>query len=116
MKNLFISLLLNGLAVYLAATLIDGVYVKGFVDAVITAGLLGVVNATLGSFIKFLTTPLRWVTLGLFTLAINTLMILFVDWILIGFQVRGFVTALIFGVLLWFLNGLIMRLFGPKKK
>jgi len=65
--------------VFIAAYLIPGIEVDGFVTALIFAVVLGIVNATLGVILKILTAPLNWLTLGLVSLVINVLMVLLVD-------------------------------------
>lgn len=115
MKNMIISLLLNGLAVYIAAELI-GVHVDGFLNAIMVALMLSLANATIGNFIKLVTTPLRWLTLGLLTFLINLGMIYLVDYLMVSFDTGSLTQAAIFGILLWFINGALMWIFGPGKK
>jgi len=61
---------------------------------VVAALLLGVVNAAVRPLLIVLTLPLTFVTLGAFLLVINALMILLVSWLVRGFSVSGFWTAL----------------------
>lgn len=58
-----VSLLLSAVAVLAAAYLVPGVNVDGFVTALIVAVVLGLVNATVGVLLKFITAPLNWLTL-----------------------------------------------------
>ncbi|MGB1242288.1 MAG: phage holin family protein [Chitinophagales bacterium] len=103
MKFLF-SILLNGLAVFMAAKILDGVAVAGFVDAVIVGVVLGLINAFVKPIISFLTLPISMLTLGLFTLVINGGLVLFADSLLDGFSVSGLVVAILFSILLTVLN------------
>lgn len=95
-----ISLLLSGVAVFAAAYLVPGVGVDGFVTALIVAVILGLVNATIGLLLKFITAPLNWITLGLVSLIINVLMVLLVDNFIAGFSTNGFWAAAIFALVL----------------
>lgn len=74
-----ISLLLSAAAVLAAAYIVPGVVIDGFVTALIFAVALGLTNATIGYFLKIITAPLNWLTLGLVSLVINVLMVLLVD-------------------------------------
>jgi len=58
-----ISLLLSALAVLAAAYLVPGVRIDGFTTALIVAIVVGLLNATVGLVLKFLTAPLNWLTL-----------------------------------------------------
>lgn len=108
---LLARLLVSGLAVFLSAYLIPGVKVDSFVTALIVAVVLGLVNILIKPIISLLTLPLNLLTLGLFSFVINALMILLVAAIVKGFTVNGFVTALVFSIVLsvvsWLLNRLI---------
>jgi putative membrane protein len=70
----------------------------------IAAVVIGLLNATVGFFLKIVTFPLSILTLGLFLLVINGLMILVASSIVRGFNVRGFVPA--------FLGAVVMALLG----
>lgn len=74
-----ISLFLSAVAVLAASYMVPGVVVDGFLMALIFAVVLGLVNATIGYFLKLITAPLNWLTLGLVSLVINVLMVLLVD-------------------------------------
>jgi putative membrane protein len=102
--NLIIRLLLNAAALLLVAYLVPGFEVEGFWAAVIAAIILGLANAILKPILVVLTLPITILTLGLFTLVINGLLIWLVASFLEGFAVTGFVPALIGGVILWVIS------------
>jgi putative membrane protein len=102
-----ISILLNGLLVYFASWLLSGVHVSSFFIAIIAGLALGIVNLFIKPIITFLTLPITIITLGLFLFVINGAMVLFVDGLVIGFSVDGLTWAIIFSVVLAFLNLLI---------
>jgi len=96
--RLIINLILNTLAVAVAAYVLPGVFVESAVAALVVAILLGVVNVVVKPLLVLLTLPITVVTLGLFLFVINALMILLVDWLVPGFQVDGFWWALLFSL------------------
>ena len=88
--RLLLHWILSALAMLLVAHFVPGFVVKGFVAALFAAAVYGLVNATLGLLLKILTFPLSIVTLGIFLLVINALMLEFTADLLPGIQVRGF--------------------------
>lgn len=108
--KLIINLLISTIAVVAASYVLPGVHVSSVSTAFIVAILLGAVNTFLKPILILLTLPITIVTLGLFALVINALLVLFVSNIVPGFRVEGFLAALIFSLVLslltWFLNSL----------
>jgi putative membrane protein len=108
--HFFLRLFVHSLAVFITAYITPGVNIASFWIAVIVAVVLGVLNAFLKPILIFLTFPINILTLGLFTLVINTLLILLTSSLVRGFEVEGFFSALIFGIILtlvnWFLSSL----------
>lgn len=100
MTRLLLNWLVNAIALLLIARLLRGFYVSGLVPALIAALVIGFLNATLGAVLKVLTFPLSILTLGMFLLVINALMIELASWLVPGFHVRGFLPAFIAAVLL----------------
>lgn len=92
--------LVSGLAVIVTAYLLPGVQVENFFAALVTALVLGLVNAFLRPVLILLTLPLNILTLGLFTLVINALLVMLAATIVPGFSVQGFWSALLFGIVL----------------
>ncbi len=99
--------LLLAAALLLVAQLYSGVVVTGFGAALIAALVLGLFNALLRPVLVLLTLPVTIVTLGLFLFVINALMFYFAASVLQGFNVTGFVAALV-GSLLYSLCGLVI--------
>ena len=95
--------------------LVPGVVVAGFTTALVAALVIGLVNATIGAVVKLLTTPIRWLTLGLFTLVINAGLFWLATELVDGFEVdrasAAFLGAIAYGVLAW----LIQSVVGAKK-
>ncbi|WP_436516171.1 phage holin family protein [Ekhidna sp. To15] len=114
--NILVKILLSSVAVIIASYLLPGVYVDGFVTAVIIAVLLSLLNVTVKPLLILLTIPLTIFTLGLFLLVINALIILMADSIVPGFEVQSFWWALIFSLLLSLINSLLSDLSKENQK
>ena len=95
-----IQLVLSALAVIIAAYIIPGIHVKNFVNALIVAIVLSLLNVFVEPIMVWLTIPITIVTFGLFLLVINALIIMLAGAIVPGFKVDGFWWALIFSILL----------------
>lgn len=105
------TILINSVAVYLTAKLLTGVEVKGFGSSVLVAILLALINTFIKPVIVFLTLPVTIITLGLFILVINALMIMIVDSVMDDFKVESFGWAILFGIVLSVLNALLFWIF-----
>lgn len=105
------TILINSIAVYITAKVLDGVEVKNFGSAILVAIVLALVNTFIKPVIVFFTLPVTVLTLGLFILVINALMIMLVDNLMDDFKVRSFSWALIFGIALSIVNALLFWIF-----
>mgnify|MGYP001469475794 CR=1 FL=1 len=96
MRNFLIRLLVNALALAAAAGLIDGIQMSSeFLDVLLVALVFGVLNAILKPILLLFSFPLLVLTLGLFALVVNALMLLLTARILDDFAVSGFWTAVL---------------------
>ncbi|NJD39389.1 MAG: phage holin family protein [Geobacter sp.] len=103
--SLVINWVISGIAIVIAAYLLPGVKLQGgFKAALLTALVLGLINAFIKPVLSLLTLPLTILTLGLFSLVLNALLIMLVTKIVPGFQVQGFWWALAFSVVLTLVN------------
>ena len=105
-----ISWLIRTLVIIVAAYIVPGVEVRNFGIALVTALVLGIVNVFIRPFILVLTLPINILTLGLFTLVINALMVLLVSAIVPGFKIRDFGSAVLFAIVLWLINWILSAL------
>lgn len=101
-----LHLFLHTLAVMIAGYLIPGVVILNWWTALVVAVVLGILNTFLKPILLFLTLPVTIITLGLFALVINTAIILLATFIVPGFAIAGFLTAFLFGIVLFFINAL----------
>jgi putative membrane protein len=105
---------LSALAVWIMSRVVPGIHVSGPVAALIAALVIGFINATIGLVLKILTFPLTLLTLGLFWLVINALMLELASALLApGFQVRGFFAAFVGAIVLSLVNLLLKAIVMP---
>ncbi len=105
--KLIINWLVFAVAIVIAAYLLPGVQVAGFVTALILAVVLGAINAFIRPILVFLTLPLTMVTFGLFLLVINAALIMLAAAIVPGFVVSSFLWALVFSLVLTVISAVI---------
>jgi putative membrane protein len=104
--NFVIKLLLSAVAVVIGAYVIPGVSVNGYVTALIVALIMSLLNVTVKPLLVILTIPVTILTLGLFLLVINVIIIYITDALISGFSVNGFFPALIFSLVVSLVNWL----------
>jgi putative membrane protein len=109
--RLLINWLLSAIALLIVSYFMPGFHVSGFGAALIAALVIGLVNATLGLFLKVITLPLTILTLGIFWWVINALMLLFASAILRpSFVVSGFLAAFLGAIVLSLVNTILKAL------
>ena len=113
--KLIIKLLLTAALVYVLANFLPGVSVDGITTAIIVAIVLGLLNTFLKPVLIFLTLPATLITLGLFLLVINALVILICEYFVNGFEVSSFWTALLFSLILSVFQSFLFS-FSEKKE
>ena len=97
---LIIRWLINAGAILLVAHVLEGIEVDGLGTALVAAVVLGLVNALIRPVVRLLTIPLGCLTLGLFTFVINALMLWLTASLVRGFDIHGFLPALLGSVLI----------------
>ena len=107
-----VRFLLSGLAVLLTSYLLPGVDVRHFGYALLVAAVLSLANMIVKPIFIVLTIPITIVTLGLFLLVLNALVILMVDYFVPGFEVDGFWWALAFSLILSIFNSMFTDISG----
>ncbi len=112
--RMLLNWVLSALAVWIVARVVPGIYVSGPVAALIAALVIGFINATIGAVLKVLTFPLTLLTLGLFWLVINALMLKLASALLSpGFEVRGFLAAFVGAIVLSLVNMVLKAIVRP---
>ena len=93
MTHLLIHWLISAASLVVVAYLIPGIQLHGLGSALIAPIVIGLINATIGFILKIVTFPITLLTLGLFWLVINALMLMLASYFVPGFIVAGFWSA-----------------------
>jgi len=101
--KLFLQWIISTVAIGVAAYLVPGVVVTP-IGALILAVVLGALNLFIRPILVVLTLPITILTLGLFTLVINAILVMLAAYLVPGFGVAGFWSALAFAVVLVVIN------------
>lgn len=104
-------LLINSVVIFFAAYLLEGVKIKNFLTAIGAAILLGLINMFIKPLILFLTLPLTILTLGLFVLVINAWILMLIDKLVEGLEIRNFWWAAGYSLLISILNSILLKIF-----
>jgi putative membrane protein len=102
-----IRLVVSGLIIYFIPNLLSGVAVDSYVTAFIVAFVMSVLNGIVKPVLVVLSLPIAVLTLGLFYLVITVAIVYLCDFLVGGFSVNGFFTALIFSFILSIANSVI---------
>jgi putative membrane protein len=97
--GILLKILFTAVAAYIAAKLLPGVHISDVKTTLIVALVLALLNAFLKPILVALTIPITIITLGLFLLVINILIIFIADRIVPGFSVDGWLSALLFSLI-----------------
>jgi len=114
--NLLIRWLLSAVSLMIVAHFVSGFQVRNFWWAMIAAAVIGFVNATLGLLVKVITFPLTILTLGLFLILVNALMLRVSAMFVPGFNVNGWWPALIGAILLSLVSSFLNWVTGEKRR
>ena len=114
--NTLIKLLITAASAFLLAKLLyPHVNVDGFMSALIFAIVLAILNLVVKPILSILSLPVTILTLGLFTLVINTLIVLLADWFTDGITIEGFWWAFVLSILLSLITSVLDGIFLSKK-
>ncbi|WP_431280827.1 phage holin family protein [Humitalea sp. 24SJ18S-53] len=100
MRNFLIQAAITAVGVWLATEIVPGVSARGTGTIVLTALVLGLLNATLRPVFVILSLPLTILTFGLFLLVVNAAMLALAAWMLPGLSIGGFWSAVFAGVVI----------------
>lgn len=106
--NFLVNMIISAIAVAISAFLIPGIHVDGFFSALLVAVILALLNRIVKPVIVLFTLPITFLTLGIFYLVINVMMVYLASWVLGGgFVVEGFFSALFFSIVLSVVNSIL---------
>ncbi|MGA9637579.1 phage holin family protein [Flavobacterium sp.] len=110
--KLLVRMLITAVLVVILSHVMKGVHIAGFTTALIVAFVLSLLNLFIKPLIVIFTLPITILTLGLFLLCINAIMILICSSIVGGFYVDGFLVALLFSVILSISQSIMYSILG----
>ena len=86
--------------VMFTAWIVPGIKLDGFLTAFIAAAVIAIVNVSLKPMLNLITLPINVLSLGLFTLVINAVLLMFVAYLVTGFEIDGFIPALLGSIIM----------------
>lgn len=95
MGGFLIRMLITAIGLWIAEAIVPGMEIRSLEALLTTAFLVGVVNAVVRPVIILVTIPLTVLSLGIFLLVINAAILWFVAWLLPGFVLSGFFSAVV---------------------
>lgn len=113
--RMIVNWLLSALALLIVAYIVPGFQVSGILAALLAAVVIGLINATIGLFLKVVTFPLTVVTLGVFWFVVNAIVLKLATWFVPGFNIHGFWPAFLGAIVLSLIN-MIFRWLTPQKE
>ena len=114
MLGLILRTLITALGIWLAAYIVPGVTAASTGALVWAAIALGLINAFVRPVLVLLTLPFTILTLGLFLLLLNAGMLNLAGWVVDGFEVVGFWSAVFGAIIISLVSGLCASFIGPK--
>lgn len=108
--NILFRILVTSLAAFIAAWITPGVHIDRYTTALVFALVFGLLNFFIKPVLVILTLPITIITLGLFLLVINAIIILIAAHYIHGLHVAGFWPALLFSILLSIFTSVLHRL------
>jgi len=115
MTKLLVHLVVSTLLLLLVSQLVTGIHFDSFGSALLAALVLGVVNFLVRPILVLITLPVTILTLGLFLIVVNALMLMLTSALVPGFRVAGFVPALVAAVLLGLFNLVVSALMHRRR-
>ena len=107
MLSFILKFILTAVLVYGLSMVLPGVVLGGVGSAAILVIVLGLLNAVVKPILKILGFPITVLTLGLFLLVINVIIVKLADFMMTSFDVHGFLNALLFSLALSVVNSVV---------
>lgn len=113
--RMLVNWLLSAVALLIVTYIVPGFQVSGFLSALIAAVVIGLLNATIGLFLKVITFPLTVLTLGIFWFVVNAIVLKLASMFVPGFNIDGFWPAFLGAIVLALIN-MVFRWLMPKRE
>lgn len=112
--NLIGVLLINSLALYVTDYLISGIYIDSWQALLVSAVVIGFVNTSIRPIAQLVALPITILTIGVFALVINVAMLALAAFIVPGFHIDNFWSALLGTIVLALTSAVLNSLSKPK--
>lgn len=108
-----VSIIVNGLAIGLTAALLPGIHIKPFsVTALVLLGLVfGIINAIIRPVVNLLSLPITILSLGLFQLVINAVLLYVASLVVSNLKIDNFLWAILGGIVMGIIGGILEAIF-----
>ncbi len=100
MLNAFFRFLLFSLVIVFISWILPGIDVDNFFAAMLACIVIALINTFVKPFLEVITLPVNYITLGVFSLILNALLLMLAGFITPGFEVEGFFSALFGSIIL----------------
>ena len=107
MKKVSLFIVINAISLYVVSNLMDSMYIGSFKSLLILTVILGLLNSTVKPILKFLSFPITFLTLGLFSLVINALVLKLSFMMVSNVALYGFFSAIWASILLSIVNAVL---------
>lgn len=112
MLNTILTWIVVALALYLTAIIVPSFTIKSYGSALLSAILIGLLNALIKPILMFIAFPLNFLTLGLFTFVINAIILKLAARILPGFDIDTWTAAIIGALVLAIIQAILFYILG----
>jgi len=113
--RLLLHWIVSALSLLVVAYIVPGFHVDGFVAALIAAAVIGLINMTLGLFLKLISLPIIVITFGIFWFVINAIVLELASGLLTGFHVANFGAAFVGAIVLSLVSWILHWLVRPRR-
>ena len=110
MKRVSLFIIVNAISLYLVSLLMNSMYIGSFGALIILTIIFGALNLTVKPILEFLSLPITFLTLGLFLLIINAIVLKLAFGLVPGVYLYGFVNAIGASILLSIVNTIIYKI------
>ena len=108
--GLLMNLLINTLALVAVSYIVPGFHVSDLQAAIVAAIVIGVINTFIRPIVQLIALPISFLTLGLFAFIVNVFLLMLAAYIVPGFDIDGFLTAIIASIVLALVSAFLHKL------
>lgn len=108
--GLIVGLIVNTLALLAVSYIIAGFSIADLQTAIVAAIIIGVINTFIKPIVHLIALPITFMTLGLFAFVVNVLLLMLAAYLVPGFNIDGFLTAVLSSILLALVSAFLNKL------